>query len=101
MRILLVDDNHVNIKVGRKILSMLCYGKTDAVFDGQQALNAMERRSYDLVLLDLQMPVLDGYSTNQAIVERYRLPAAGGPCVVALSANADQVSMVSQAALTW
>lgn len=71
---------------------MLCYGKTEAVFDGQQALDAMKRRQYDLVLLDLQMPVLDGYSAHQRIVELYGQPSDGGPCVVALSANADQVS---------
>lgn len=87
-----MDDNHVNVKVGRKILSMLHYGKTEAVFDGQQAIHELERRDYDLVLLDLQMPVLDGYSAHQQILKDHGEPKAGGPCVVALSANADLVS---------
>lgn len=73
---------------------MFSYGKTEAVFDGQQALDELERRQYDLVLLDLQMPVLDGYSAHQKTLELYGPPSAGGPCVVALSANADQVCIM-------
>jgi CheY-like chemotaxis protein len=71
---------------------MLGYGPTQAVFDGQQAINELERRSFDLILLDLQMPVLDGYSTHKQILKTYGTPSAGGPCVIALSANVDQVS---------
>jgi CheY-like chemotaxis protein len=74
---------------------MLGFGKITAVFDGQQAVDELARRSYDLVLMDLQMPVLDGYSANQKILELYGEPSTGGPCVVALSANADQVSHAS------
>jgi CheY-like chemotaxis protein len=101
LAILLVDDNHVNIMVARKILSMLGYGKTEAVFDGQQAIDELARRTYDLVLMDLQMPVLDGYSANQRILELYGEPSAGGPCVIALSANVDQASPVTFSLMFW
>jgi CheY-like chemotaxis protein len=79
----------VNLTVGRRILEMLGYNDIASVLDGQQAIEAAEKRSYDLVLLDLQMPVLDGFGAHQRIKAS---PLAGDPCVVALTANADRVS---------
>ena len=56
--------------------------------DGQQAVEAAEKRHYDLILMDLQMGRLDGFAANQRIRDS---PLAGDPCVVALTANADKV----------
>ena len=58
--------------------------------DGQQAIEAAEADRFDMVLLDLQMPVLDGFSAHKRISTS---PLAGDPCIVALTANADMVSL--------
>jgi CheY-like chemotaxis protein len=92
LEILLVDDNVVNVTVGRRILEMFGYRDVASALDGQQAIEAAEKKQYDLILLDLQMPVLDGFSAHKRIKGS---PLAGEPCVVALTANADEVSQNS------
>lgn len=66
---------------------MFGYENIACAMDGQQAIEEAEKQQYDLILLDLQMPVLDGYSAHKRIQAS---PLAGDPCVVALTANADQ-----------
>lgn len=87
--ILLVDDNAVNVTVGRRILELFGYQDVAAACDGQQGIDEAEKKQYDLILLDLQMPVLDGFSAQKRIEAS---PLAGDPCVVALTANADHAS---------
>ena len=83
-RILVVEDNPVNQLVARGMLAKL--GCSVQVADhGAQALELLDRGQFDLVLMDCNMPVLDGYATTQRIREQPRwahLP------VVALTANA-------------
>ncbi|HEY3378752.1 MAG TPA: response regulator [Armatimonadota bacterium] len=84
--VLLAEDNHINQMVARRILEKHGYQVT-AVSDGQQALDALKREPYDLVLMDLLMPVMDGEEatrhirTDEAGTGR-RLP------IIALTANA-------------
>jgi signal transduction histidine kinase/ActR/RegA family two-component response regulator len=87
-RLLLVEDNPVNQMVASKLLQKL--GTTpDIANNGQEALDKLKLASYDLVLLDLEMPVMDGYTTIGKIREeegycddyRHQL-------VIAMSANA-------------
>ncbi|MBN6151894.1 response regulator [Xanthomonas sp. AmX2] len=86
-RLLLVEDNPVNLLVAQKMLAVLGY-RADSVADGAAALAQMTRQAYDLVLMDCQMPVLDGYAATRqwraAEAERHaaRLP------IVAMTANA-------------
>lgn len=89
LEILLVDDNTVNVTVGKRILEMFGYKNVTSAGDGQQAVDAAEAKQYDLILLDLQMPVMDGFTAQKRLRES---PLAGEPCVVALTANADHVS---------
>ena len=87
--ILLVDDNPLNVTVGKRILELFGYRDIHSASDGQQAVDAAEKRHYDLILLDLHMPVLDGFSA-QKLIRAHSL--AEGPCIVALTANVDRVS---------
>ena len=69
---------------------MLGYKHIPSASDGLQGLRMAERTQYDLILMDLQMPVMDGYTSLERILAS---PSTGRPCVVALTANADMVSV--------
>jgi len=87
-RVLMAEDNGVNQVVARNMLRSL--GCTyDIVPNGQDALMAVQRGGYDLVLMDCQMPVMDGYAASQAIRSwEAALPQAQRIPIVALTANA-------------
>lgn len=85
IKVLLVEDNVVNQKVTLNQLKALGYS-ADVAGNGQEALLMLERISYDLVFMDCQMPVLDGYSTTQEI--RRIEGSDRHTVIVALTANA-------------
>jgi two-component system, sensor histidine kinase len=69
LRVLLVEDNPVNQEVGRLILEgMNCL--VEVVEDGQLAVNAVFDQEYDLVFMDCQMPVMDGYEATKTIRQK-------------------------------
>jgi CheY-like chemotaxis protein/HPt (histidine-containing phosphotransfer) domain-containing protein len=85
MRVLLVEDNTVNQRVAQRLLQKLGQ-RADIAGNGMEALVALRRQDYDVVLMDAQMPEMDGYQATAAI--RSRIPAARQPRIIAMTANA-------------
>jgi signal transduction histidine kinase/ActR/RegA family two-component response regulator len=84
-RVLVADDNAVNQFVVVRVLER-CGCDADVVSDGKQALEALAQRSYDAVLMDCEMPVLDGYQTTLEL--RRREDGARHTPVIAMTAHA-------------
>src|SRR5437763_1049041 len=92
LRILLAEDNIVNQQVAIGLLKRLGY-RADAVADGTEVLEALNRIRYDVVLMDCQMPQLDGYETTRRIrqLEQKRTAPFDGKApvhIIAMTANA-------------
>ncbi|OLF07885.1 hypothetical protein BU204_35320 [Actinophytocola xanthii] len=84
MRILLAEDNHVNQKVAQLMLSKLGH-RVDIVGNGHEAVCALRRGRYDVVLMDVQMPELDGLAATRLI--RRELPPDEQPYIIAMTAS--------------
>ena len=83
--ILLAEDNKVNQIVTQRMLDKLGY-RSDVVANGIEVLKAMESQHYHVVLMDVQMPEMDGLDATKAI--RKRWPAAKQPMIIAMTASA-------------
>ncbi len=85
-RILLVEDNLINRKVATKILEK--YGfSADKAENGQEAIDAVKSNKYDIVLMDCQMPIVDGYEATKAIREMEK-DSSDKTTIIAMTANA-------------
>lgn len=85
LRILLAEDNVINQKVTLHLLDRLGY-RADLAANGLEVLDALKRQQYDLVLMDVQMPELDGLETTRTILNT--LPDHERPRIVAMTASA-------------
>jgi CheY-like chemotaxis protein len=85
LHVLVAEDNPVNQRVAQLLLEGRGH-RVELAADGTEAVAAVHRTKFDLVLMDVQMPVLDGLAATEQI--RARPPAHGAPRIVALTANA-------------
>lgn len=85
LSILLAEDNPVNQKVALGMLRRLGY-MADVAADGFEVLRALEKKPYDVILMDIQMPEMDGLDATRKI--RARKKTANQPCIVAMTAYA-------------
>ena len=86
-RVLVAEDNQINRVVALKLLEKLGY-EADAVNDGEEVLGALALRDYGLVLMDCQMPEMDGYEATRRIRDRTSAIPDHDLPVVAMTANA-------------
>ena len=85
-QILVAEDNLINQKLIRNIFELLGY-KTDIAANGLEALEALKRKNYNLIFMDIQMPEMNGYEATEIIVERRKVDR---PVIIAMTANAMQ-----------
>jgi signal transduction histidine kinase/DNA-binding response OmpR family regulator/HPt (histidine-containing phosphotransfer) domain-containing protein len=85
LRILLAEDNVVNQKLASRMLERMGY-RADVAGNGLEVLEALKRQDYDVVLMDVQMPEMDGLEACQRIHQDW--PAERHPRVIAMTANA-------------
>jgi PAS domain S-box-containing protein len=87
LRILLAEDNAINQKVALQLLERLGY-RADIAANGLEVLQALSRQSYDVILMDVQMPEMDGLEATRLICQQR--PASARPQIIAMTANAMQ-----------
>jgi PAS domain S-box-containing protein len=87
LRILVAEDNGVNQQLALLLLEKLGY-RADVAANGHEALQALEREPYDVVLMDVEMPKMDGLEATRRIHQRW--PKGRRPYVIAATANAMQ-----------
>jgi PAS domain S-box-containing protein len=85
LTVLLAEDNPVNQKVAMSMLKRLGY-KADVAGNGLEVLKALEQRAYDVILMDIQMPEMDGLDVTRWIRKRKEITEQ--PCIIAMTAYA-------------
>jgi CheY-like chemotaxis protein len=85
LRILLAEDNTVNQKLSLRLLEQMGY-RADVASNGLEAIEAVNRQAYDVILMDVQMPEMDGLEATRQIVARW----SNRPHIIGLTANAMQ-----------
>jgi CheY-like chemotaxis protein len=83
LKILLAEDNLINQKVALQMLKKIGF-EADLAANGQEAISALERQPYDIILMDIQMPEMDGIEAAKKIRERW----PNGPKIIAITAYA-------------
>jgi PAS domain S-box-containing protein len=89
LRILLVEDERVNMLMARRLLEKMGHAVTGAE-NGEQCLDRLRRETFDVVLMDIQMPVMNGMEVTRIIREAEEFSHAAGVPIIALTAHASR-----------
>ena len=89
LRILIAEDNAFNKMLIEKLLDKFGYKDFDHAFNGLEVLEKLKENSYDLILMDIQMPEKDGMETTKEIIREY---GEDRPIIIALTADANEYS---------
>ncbi|WP_448525117.1 response regulator [Parathermosynechococcus lividus] len=87
LRILVAEDNKVNQMVALRILEKIGY-RGDIAANGLEVLDAVKRQPYDVILMDMQMPEMDGLTATREVIRLYETLAQPRPRIIAMTANA-------------
>jgi CheY-like chemotaxis protein len=88
LHILVAEDNQMNQKLIMKVLSKLGY-EADLAADGLEALDLVNKKTFDVILMDVQMPKMDGLEATRIIKKRF----PERPFIIAMTANALQTDL--------
>ncbi|MDM7325918.1 MAG: response regulator [Thermosynechococcus sp. Uc] len=87
LRILVAEDNKVNQMVALRILEKLGY-RGDIAANGLEVLDAVQRQPYDVILMDMQMPEMDGLTATREVIDLFQRLNQPRPRIIAMTANA-------------
>lgn len=87
LRILVAEDNKVNQMVALRILEKLGY-RGDIAANGLEVLDAVQRQPYDVILMDMQMPEMDGVTATREVIDLFQRLNQPRPRIIAMTANA-------------
>jgi CheY-like chemotaxis protein len=86
-RILIAEDNITSRKLALRLLENMGY-RAEAVTDGKEAVTALEYHSFDLILMDIQMPVMNGFEATREIRNKENAHSGQGIPIIAMTAKA-------------
>ena len=86
-KVLVVEDNIVNQKVAQGMLRKIGIGDVHVCENGVDAIVAIDRERFDVVLMDVQMPLMDGYETTRKLREQEQLVQREPQLIIAMTAN--------------
>ncbi|PZU95090.1 MAG: histidine kinase [Pseudanabaena sp.] len=89
LAILLAEDNPVNQKVAIRVLKLLGY-QADVVNNGQEVIKAIAEKVYDLILMDMQMPIMDGIEATRYIRNQEAESQSHPIAIIAMTANSSE-----------